>query len=205
MIDNVDIGKDELTWVCDGCGADCSVAVSTLSLGNAEHPDAIALPPCPSCGTQKFLIRTWEPHVDFPHRRVINALAEHLRSTGRAHPHHQKLHQERGAPPLLQDLSTPVHDLTRRKAARLAREQHEAALKRLAEAPPAPLEPAPQEAAPADAGAERERRLFEAAERRRLVVARASVNKRLGLPPGSEPPADDLEAELARNATEFLG
>jgi hypothetical protein len=202
MIDRVDVESDAVEWVCDNCNRDNACAASSLTLGGPGNTDVVYFPVC-SCGTQQFAIRTWdeEPRAGNPVRLAVNLLATHLRDSGRSHPDWSRHHGGEGGRRPLHTANEAVEDITGRKAARRAREEHEAHLKRLAEAPPPPA-PAPPPP-PADE-VERERRLLKQAERRRLEVAKASVNKRLGLPPGSEPPEAELAAELARPASEFL-
>lgn len=69
--------------------------------------DTIELPHCPECGAKECLVRTWdvcppayEQMAFAQHRRVVNALAEHLKAEGFSDPDARKLHEaERASPP----------------------------------------------------------------------------------------------------------
>lgn len=61
--------------------------------------DTIDLPHCPDCGSKECLVRTWDtapPEVadklHARHRRVVNALAEHLKGTGQSDPDAKQTH-----------------------------------------------------------------------------------------------------------------
>ncbi len=202
MIDHVDIESDRLVWVCEACGENNETAISGLQLGHIADPDAICMPPC-ACGSRETMFRRWDDRADFPHRRAINSLAQALLSAGRSHPEQKAAHgKETSAPALLVDLSVPVDDLTGRKA--FAEKQAEAEARAAAREAERPArEKAAEELAAALEAAE-EDRLFAEATERRSALASAAVNKRLGLPPGSEPPAEELEAELAKSADEII-
>lgn len=114
MIDSVDVAGNRLTWQCEECKRDNTTQVSTLRVGNVDSPDVIPLPSC-TCGAQEWILRTWDSEADLPHRRAINALAEHLQDTGRCHASLSRA-ADRERPPLLIGLGTKIDDLTRRKA-----------------------------------------------------------------------------------------
>lgn len=203
MIDELDLspGAPRLKYVCGECARENDVDVDTLVLGHdtAEiaSPNMIHLPTC-GCGAVTFLNRTWDsvPAADTPARRAINSLAEYLRTSGRSGAKSRDIHAaESTRPPMMLDRTDrPVLDLLGRKQ----RAAEEAAAR-----------------AAAERQAEQDRRQAERAEAARIEVtialmkanreaaAKASVNKRLGLPPGSEPPADALAAELAKSVVEF--
>jgi len=61
--------------------------------------DTIDLPHCPDCGSKECLVRTWDtapPEVadklHARHRRVVNALAEHLKGLGNSDPDAKQVH-----------------------------------------------------------------------------------------------------------------
>lgn len=206
MIDLVDVAADKVVWHCEGCGkTDNEVSVTSLKLGVPDNPNVIVLPRC-ACGSQEFLQRTWDAEVDSPHRRAVNALAEVLKNAGQSHRDARAAHDRERAedrrPALLADLTAPLEDVTgRRQAAR----EMEAMLARVAQwEAERPQREAAAAAARAEAEAEEEERLFQLAEKRRADTARAAVNKRLGLAPGSEPPPELLAAELEKTADAIL-
>lgn len=69
--------------------------------------DTIELPHCPECRAKECLVRTWdvcppgfEDMAFAQHRRVVNALAEHLKAEGFSDPDARKQHAaERVSPP----------------------------------------------------------------------------------------------------------
>lgn len=69
--------------------------------------DTIDLPHCPECDSKECLVRTWDrapPEVadklTARHRRVVNALAEHLKGLGHSHPDAKERHDaEKLRPP----------------------------------------------------------------------------------------------------------
>lgn len=202
MIDTIDIAAGLVTHVCPSCGAERSLPLSSLKLGFGDNPNAIEFPRC-ACGAQEFCLRTWEPDIDFPHRRAINALAEHLKDRGQSGPSVKTIHaaekKDGRSPPLVVDLAKPVVDITGRAAAAERTKRAEAEARRADEASAA------SEATAREAQAARARKLEEdllvEAERRRAAILRARANKRLGLPPGSEPPPEEIEREAALAAT----
>ena len=63
----------------------------TLGNGPNKHtaPDTIDLPHCPDCGAKECLVRTWDTvdpdhaaTLHGKHRKVVNALAQHLKTHG---------------------------------------------------------------------------------------------------------------------------
>lgn len=61
--------------------------------------DTIDLPHCPDCGSKECIVRTWDtapPEVadklTARHRRVVNALAEHLKGLGNSDPDAKQTH-----------------------------------------------------------------------------------------------------------------
>jgi hypothetical protein len=201
MIDKVDLPADEVVWVCPSCQADNAASVSALAVGLNDSPDAVGLPAC-ACGARTTVQRTWETTVDAPHRRAINSLVEHLIAEGKSLPGVKAAHDaEVDVPPLMADLSSPIDDLTGRKKA--VADAAAAAVSRAQWEAERPAREAAEAAAKAQAEEEEGERLFALATIRRETRARANVNKRLGLPPGSEPPADELAAEMAKHADEL--
>jgi hypothetical protein len=80
----------DVVYVCAACLKESTVNASALTLGQGQSPHAIALPPC-ACGAQEFLQRTFDVHPvesQAGHRLAVNALAEHLKATGRIHSAH---------------------------------------------------------------------------------------------------------------------
>jgi len=68
--------------------------------------DTIDLPHCPECGSKECLVRTWDSapqevadKLHARHRRVVNALAEHLKGLGHSDPDARQAHEaEKGVP-----------------------------------------------------------------------------------------------------------
>lgn len=120
MLDNVDVSKDRIDWLCAACGADSSTKLSSLVLGSEQSPDVIVLPAC-ACGAVEHLFRTFG-EVDTIHRRTVNAVAGHLRAEGKLSRTARQFNRE-GVPILLIDLSEPITDLTGRQAAKQAQER----------------------------------------------------------------------------------
>ncbi len=61
--------------------------------------DTIDLPHCPECGSKECLVRTWDTapaevadKLTARHRRVVNALAEHLKGLGHSDPDARQAH-----------------------------------------------------------------------------------------------------------------
>ena len=103
-----------LTQECIACGSLHTHELAALELGATlgdgarQHvaPDTIVLPPCAACGAGECLVRTWDAmpatHADTPHahhRRVVNALAQHLRARGQSAAGVKALHDREPAPP----------------------------------------------------------------------------------------------------------
>lgn len=69
--------------------------------------DTIDLPHCPDCGSKECLVRTWDSapaevadRLTALHRRVVNAVAEHLKDLGHSDPDSRETHRsERRRPP----------------------------------------------------------------------------------------------------------
>lgn len=68
--------------------------------------DTIDLPHCPDCGSKECLVRTWDtapPEVSDKltarHRRVVNALAQHLKSLGHSDPEAKQAHDRESRTP----------------------------------------------------------------------------------------------------------
>lgn len=69
--------------------------------------DTIDLPHCPECGSKECLVRTWDTapievadKLHAMHRRVVNALAEHLKGLGHSDPDARQTHEaEKTRPP----------------------------------------------------------------------------------------------------------
>jgi predicted nucleic acid-binding Zn ribbon protein len=69
--------------------------------------DTIDLPHCPECGSKECLVRTWDTaplevadKLHAKHRRVVNALGEHLKSLGHSNPDAKQAHDaEKARPP----------------------------------------------------------------------------------------------------------
>jgi predicted nucleic acid-binding Zn ribbon protein len=69
--------------------------------------DTIDLPHCPDCGSKECLVRTWDTApvevanmLTARHRRVVNALAEHLKDLGHSDPDSREAHRaEKRRPP----------------------------------------------------------------------------------------------------------
>jgi hypothetical protein len=93
------------------CGRVNDHALATLQLGaSAEEIDQIVLPPC-RCGSQEFLIRTFDGEDDAHagHRRAVNSLAGFLKGAGRVHPAAaERLRVETARPRLTRALIGPV-------------------------------------------------------------------------------------------------
>ncbi len=76
---------------CAACGAVASLPTAKLQLGQVvgaeADPNTIALPMCSKCGAVEALIRTFDsaPEELSAHRRKVNALAEHLKTSGQVH------------------------------------------------------------------------------------------------------------------------
>jgi hypothetical protein len=91
--------------------------------------DTIDLPHCPDCGSKECLVRTWDtapPEVadklTARHRRVVNALAEHLKTLGHSDPDAKRTHEvEKRRPPDL-DADFAVKRVTLPSARRPPRE-----------------------------------------------------------------------------------
>jgi hypothetical protein len=116
-----------LSVACIECGAEQKIEASALTLGTDHRSDVIAVPPC-ACGAQEFLQRTFDVHPvehEAGHRKTVNALALHLKATGRVHPDHAAaIRAETKAPvqvgPLLgevPDSSLPPKIVAKRRAA----------------------------------------------------------------------------------------
>lgn len=82
-----------LSHLCAGCGAESTVDVSTLAIGNERDPSVIALPPCVHCNSNECVIQTFDaPDPPIPgshheeHKKVVNALAAHLIAKGQVTP-----------------------------------------------------------------------------------------------------------------------
>jgi hypothetical protein len=81
----------------------------TIGTGAGKHtaPDTIDLPHCPDCGSKECLVRTWDtapPEVadslHAKHRKVVNALAQHLKTHGYSDADAKVIHDaETAAPP----------------------------------------------------------------------------------------------------------
>jgi hypothetical protein len=73
---------------CAVCGATTDVALATVQLGAPGNPNQITLPPCPKCGSQELLLRTFDGEDDkhAGHRKAVNAVAIYLKGAGRVHP-----------------------------------------------------------------------------------------------------------------------
>lgn len=68
--------------------------------------DTVDLPHCPDCGSKECLVRTWDtapPEVadklTARHRRVVNALAEHLKGIGHSDPDAKQAHDAESRTP----------------------------------------------------------------------------------------------------------
>lgn len=81
--------RDKLGF--DGRQYGARVLGVTIGNGANKHtaPDTMDLPHCPDCGAKECLIRTWDTvapenadTLHGKHRRVVNALAQHLKSHG---------------------------------------------------------------------------------------------------------------------------
>jgi mannitol/fructose-specific phosphotransferase system IIA component len=89
-ISSQDTSGPVVTSTCIECLAEQTTPTSALQLGIRRNAHAIALPPC-ACGAQELLHRTFDVEATESragHRKAVNALAEHLKSTGRIHPDH---------------------------------------------------------------------------------------------------------------------
>jgi predicted nucleic acid-binding Zn ribbon protein len=92
--------------------------------------DTIDLPHCPDCGSKECLVRTWDTApvevgnmLTARHRRVVNAVAEHLKDLGHSDPDSREAHraEKRGPPDLDSDFA--ARRLTLPSARRLSREE----------------------------------------------------------------------------------
>lgn len=93
----------------DGRAYGARVLGVTIGTGASRHtaPDTIDLPHCPDCGSKECLMRTWDTvpaehagSAHDEHRRVVNALAQHLRGLGFSDPGAKAIHEaEKHAPP----------------------------------------------------------------------------------------------------------
>jgi hypothetical protein len=68
--------------------------------------DTIDLPHCPDCGSKECLVRTWDTapldvadKLHARHRRVVNALAEHLKGLGNSDPDAKQVHDAESRAP----------------------------------------------------------------------------------------------------------
>lgn len=110
------VNETEVVRACAMCGGEETIAISTLQLGadrSGLDPDAIYLPPCFNCGATESLHRTWDECPEkyvrtafYQQRMAVNALAQHLRNTGKSHPSVKHLHDaEAGSPPQCHNLA----------------------------------------------------------------------------------------------------
>jgi hypothetical protein len=79
-----------VTAICAACMVEQTIPALALQLGTRKSANVIELPPC-ACGAQEFLQRTFDVHPtesEAGHRKTVNALASHLKSSGRIHPDH---------------------------------------------------------------------------------------------------------------------
>jgi hypothetical protein len=95
--------------------------------------DTIDLPHCPDCGSKECLVRTWDAApvevgnmLTARHRRVVNALAEHLKDLGHSDPDSREAHRaEKRRPPDV-DSDFAERRLTLPSARRPSREERAA-------------------------------------------------------------------------------
>jgi hypothetical protein len=102
----------EVETSCGVCAEEQSTDLGALTLGNEIAPGVIALPPC-GCGSMEFLQHTFDVHPEqarAEHRKKVNALAEHLKSSGRVHPRHADAIKAAPTPPQVGDLLGEVSD-----------------------------------------------------------------------------------------------
>jgi hypothetical protein len=109
----MDASTTEVLQRCDSCAAERRLALTSLTLG-LDHPasaasldpNGIRLPSCP-CGAVETLNRTWDRYpvpsdrsgepmplpasaaAEIAHRRLVNAVADHLRGLRRVSPGNQ--------------------------------------------------------------------------------------------------------------------
>lgn len=110
-ITSIHIERDELKVYCANCRTEEIVKISALQLGRGQeiggfHPDAIVLFECKTCPSHEQIFRTWDvtpegfqgtPH--HLHRQAVNALAGHLKTSGRSHPECRSHHEKEAAEP----------------------------------------------------------------------------------------------------------
>jgi hypothetical protein len=124
--------RDKLGFDGRPCGA--RVLGVTIGTGASKHtaPDTIDLPHCPDCGSKECLVRTWDTvppehaaSIHGRHRKVVNALAEHLKGHGFSDPDAKVIHDaETASPPDILDtpsLTGPSRTLPSVRAAARAR------------------------------------------------------------------------------------
>lgn len=87
--------------------------------GKQTAPDIIELPHCPECDAKECLQRTWdtcpERYQDSffgRHRRIVNALAQHLKDGGFSHPEAAGLHGKETRAPVDLEPGVPATPVT---------------------------------------------------------------------------------------------
>lgn len=206
MIERIDLESDLVEWECGSCKAPNACKASSLVAGGRQNethdprgnPKAIYLPKC-ECGAEDVVFRAMRA-TDKPLRLAINLLFDHLVTADKVHSNSRAVYldEKRRGVTVSLPAGKRFDDLTGRagRAAAAARDEAERPAREAAEQA---ARTALADAAAALKAAQEEALLAEA-ERRRAIILKARTNKRLGLPPGSEPPAEELEreAELAR-------
>ncbi len=89
-----DLDADTVTQICADCGGEHVHDLSAvLKVGVDEGPigkntNIIPLPPCATCASQEFIIRTFEvpkagQEADYAHRFAVNVIHKHQRDSSR--------------------------------------------------------------------------------------------------------------------------
>ncbi len=203
MLEKVDFDNDRIEWLCHECKAPQACPITDLTVGGRADeaddpigcPDVIYLKPCTSCvlRSEVFIIRT-KGDTDNQQRLIINAVFEHVREHGKVH--------SKAAPVYAAEkkAGTGIVATAARKGSHDditgARATEEARAKAQAESEAATAAMAEQVAAEFAA------LMDERAKATEVLAAAASINKRLGRPPGTKPTLEEINAELGDAAVD---
>lgn len=125
--------RDKLGFDGRRCGARLLGVTKGQGAFKRTAADTIDLPHCPDCGSKECLVRTWDTApvevanmLTARHRRVVNALAEHLKDLGHSDPDSREAHraEKRRPPDIDVDFSTRLATLP--SARRPSREERAA-------------------------------------------------------------------------------
>jgi len=107
--------RDKLGFDGRRCGARLLGVTKGQGAFKRTAADTIDLPHCPDCASKECLVRTWDTApaevanmLTARHRRVVNALAEHLKDLGHSDPDSREAHraEERRPPDIDADFAT---------------------------------------------------------------------------------------------------